>query len=597
MSFDELNECMLKFQFNYVKLENKNYDLQKENSNLVKSNQQLQLKRNISSKELFLIEEKTKEYLRESKFTLVLYGSRAFNYYLPSFLKLEAKDFDLFLDLDDSYTDEQKIIDLQSFIDVFISYLSTVFPGRLITYRNSMHNAPWSKSILYCGRPIIDVTVKKSDVLISPEVDEELNMSHVSLRWLVNDSLNIISKESASYRHEKEKHRLQRILLAISLNLVDDTEDYIKNLLQEKFKFWDIGKTELELATLREKHDTLKIKYDQLDEKNKHMVNMEKNESKHIAKIETDLETLQIQNKKLEEKISCGKIKIDQLQADLSRTKANLSKKNKAVANTKKKQKKKKNNEDNFWQKYFVETSDKYNILEDKKKRIEMLYNAEKKSHEKLQQLCEKLEQQCAQIPELTLHNVNLRQHLKQYDIKHLNFNQTLTFSYFLHLWRLKSTLAGVLSAEDFSESKLLSLGINQNAIDNFKKDHKFELFDKVESKAFVLCPKCNFDQSFYKFLVMKYNIGDVSTEEPPGQYFVASSDFESKKYHLDINFDPESPYGMYVIPIFTEKAKTVHHIFFRFGAVNGEEYFICHDCFLLQYASSLSTFHLSQPK
>lgn len=588
--FEDLYRFVDKLKFDYEQLENNFNNVSKQNEFLDKElkkykyfNTKLQHNRHISTKELSLIEEKIEDYLKESKSTLVLYGSRAFNYYLPDFLKLEAKDFDLFLVSDDEMTKGS------SFVENFIGYLSSVFSGKHITQRDSLHNAPWTTSILYCGRTIIDVTEKTNLDCSLLEVDQDLNIRYMNLEWLIHNSLEIMAKDSALYRHKKEEHRLQRILQAIRVGFLEDKDDSIKQVLHGKFE-WNIGKTDPEHAIILREKNNLENEVENLKKELKKLRNQTKGDLVKFAKLEDELQQERKKVTTVELLMQENNI-LEKKNEELTRENKILKNLNEDMVQENNSYKKKNQDNENFQNKYnqLLEKYRQLNKQSNKKNRrknrsnkseecsldyksyfdhAKRAYDVLEKEHKKVKEESNKLisdkDKEILEYISIVDNITNINSELSKSSdkLKKEQENSKCLLRKFaaIHFWNTFSKFIGHITEAEFCDRER-----------TFKRHLTGPHY----------CPDCEkLKKKDSKYLFFKYNIKVFKKD-----MMVDMEDFDKGSALTESlkssNFNEKIEYAVYILPVFEHyDVESSSYIFF--GEIDKTNYSICSSCFFM---------------
>jgi len=130
---------------------------------------------------------------------LVVYGSRAVNAYLPTWLDKETEDWDVFTDEDAEgvATKLEKLLDKRYGGDFFI-----VEPA--------VHTGTFRVKSKVTGGVVADITLADKMVL-----SRRLHgVNYVPLEHLEEEAKRVLADPAAAYRHRKDRDTLQRIAVS-----------------------------------------------------------------------------------------------------------------------------------------------------------------------------------------------------------------------------------------------------------------------------------------------------------------------------------------------------------------------------------------------
>jgi flagellar biosynthesis GTPase FlhF len=156
---------------------------------------------------------------------VAVYGSTAWNHYLPAWLAFERSDLDLKL------TQCPKPLHLKNYVGQLIESLQIQFPHHEFEFRESRHNGNRTL-VVFCDQDhFLDVSiVNHAEVITTVQVGEQ-NIPMMSLEWLLRDLQFMLGLPTASYRRERDLNRLARIVNAHRLGLLPGIESSAQDLL------------------------------------------------------------------------------------------------------------------------------------------------------------------------------------------------------------------------------------------------------------------------------------------------------------------------------------------------------------------------------
>ena len=155
------------------------------------------------------------EFLRKHSGEFCFYGSRALNHYLPPYLQLTVSDSDLML-----YTPRRRLEagQLERFVEQLTAHLAQRYPHRGVAMRAALNNAERSRSIFVGRRHVLDVSLPPPNAPSLPmQRCENTGFQYIGLNWLLDDLRSLQKNESARYRWDKDRRRLERLCLADAL--------------------------------------------------------------------------------------------------------------------------------------------------------------------------------------------------------------------------------------------------------------------------------------------------------------------------------------------------------------------------------------------
>jgi len=125
----------------------------------------------------------------------VVYGARALNVFLPSFLDKETQDYDIF-----SKTPRATAKRVEKKLD-------KEYGGDFFRVEKAIHPGTYRVKSNITGKEVADYTKREKGV----EHTTVRNVNYVTLDWQKKKAKRILKDPEAKFRHQKDKDTLQRI--------------------------------------------------------------------------------------------------------------------------------------------------------------------------------------------------------------------------------------------------------------------------------------------------------------------------------------------------------------------------------------------------
>jgi len=140
-----------------------------------------------------------KSFLKDSNPQKIVYGTRAINAYLPSWLDRETKDWDIFVDGTTKTAKEQAhLLEMK---------LDTRYGADFFSVEPAMHEGTFRVRSKVTGDVVADISMR--DRVVSFKKIRGIN--YADLDYSEEQAERVLDTPEASYRHDKERDTLQRI--------------------------------------------------------------------------------------------------------------------------------------------------------------------------------------------------------------------------------------------------------------------------------------------------------------------------------------------------------------------------------------------------
>lgn len=278
--------------------------------------------------------------LQASKDPFAIYGSTAWNFYLPSWLAFERSDLDLKL------IQCYKPLHLKNYVNGLKESLMVQFPQHEFRVGESRHNGNRTLIVSCDNDAILDVSICS---LLETEVTTTQNTQGInvmSFDWMLSDLAAMLELSTTDYRREKDLLRLERLYLAQRLNvLINCTTSQKLNGLAEKYsistenKLPILNKLENRLSAVDDLIQTRQIELDTAERQATELrleLAQERQEKRHCEKklklAEDTCDQLNSSLGKLTEELTASKQTETELRASLASLTAQLRRTEQSLA-------------------------------------------------------------------------------------------------------------------------------------------------------------------------------------------------------------------------------------------------------------------------
>lgn len=128
----------------------------------------------------------------------VVYGTQALNAQIPSYLRRQTKDWDIF-----TRGAKKEAKELETKLDSY-------YGGDYFYVKPAQHEGTYKVESYVTGNEVADYTDKPKGI----KSVKKNNIKYVPLSWIENSAKTTLKDKASVYRHEKDRDTLQRIKAA-----------------------------------------------------------------------------------------------------------------------------------------------------------------------------------------------------------------------------------------------------------------------------------------------------------------------------------------------------------------------------------------------